>query len=285
MLITTQELLHGINRPDIIIFDCRFALPGTAFDPTEGKRKYDQGHIPGAFYIDLEHDLSGRQTSHSGRHPLPGAKQFLDRMQKYGVEPAKQVIAYDDTANVFAARLWWMLRYWLGHARISLLDGGFDAWSAEHLAVTSDVTTPTSTQYRYQTNPTYIKSTPDIQTLLQRAGVEILVDARAHDRFTGEAENVDPVAGHIPGAINVPCMGNVNQQKKFLPVNQLRARFADIVATAGETARIAHYCGSGVTACHNIFAMELAGFSGTRLYPGSWSEWIHDNNNPVAVGE
>jgi len=284
MLIDAHTLFTKLKDQNLIIFDCRFSLPGPQFDAGAGKSEFDHSHIPGAFYLDLEKDLSGKVSTISGRHPLPKGSDFLDKIQAFGVNPECNIVVYDDTAGVFAARAWWMLKYWIRHSKVTLLDGGFIAWKEQNLPVETMPNTATSTPHRYQTHSSYITSTRDIKTILQGTDTHLLIDARAHQRFTGKEEPVDPVAGHIPGAVNVPCMGNINKEKKFLSPADLKLRFATHVSKAGDNSKVIHYCGSGVTACHNIFAMELAGFNGTTLYPGSWSEWILDHTNPIKRG-
>ncbi|MGI9316011.1 MAG: sulfurtransferase [bacterium] len=282
-LITAEQLLERVIEPaallDWVIIDCRFSLA----NPEQGYSEYKQGHIPGAFYAHLDNDLSGTLTETSGRHPLPFESTWLAQLATWGINPQSQVVVYDHGSGAIAARLWWMLR-WSGHSQVALLDGGFKAWQENKLPVSIDK--PSITDLVHQAEFTFDHGLWVSTTQLEVALPEItLIDARSADRFNGISEPIDPVAGHIPGAISMPLEDNIDQGEEFLPADRLRERFAKLaLVEAGETKRseIVHMCGSGVTACHNILAMEVAGLSGSRLYVGSWSEWIRDPHRAVA---
>lgn len=257
------------------VFDCRFVLS----DPSAGERSYQQAHIPGAHYLHLDRDLAGPVTAASGRHPLPDAEVLAAKLAQAGVGSATQVVAYDDAAGAFAARLWWLLR-WLGHPQVAVLDGGWNQWLGEGRPVSSEPpATRASGDLRAQPNGGLWLSSATVLERI-RANTGRLLDARAPSRFRGEQEPIDAVAGHVPGAVNLPYAGNVSEDGRFKPIEALRARFAAVLngVTPAETVCM---CGSGVTACHNLLAMEAAGLSGAKLYAGSWSEWIRDASRPV----
>ena len=258
------------------IFDCSFVLT----DPKEGARIHAQSHIPGSRHADLEQDLSGPIVPGvTGRHPLPGREAFLDLVCRWGIEPGRQVVAYDQGPGAHAARLWWMLR-WLGHANVAVLNGGFAAWNEAGMPVTSDVTAP-PVPGRFE--PAAPLTRDAVAGDLPAPASTTVLDAREHRRFIGAEEPIDPVAGHIPGARCAAFPGNLGADGRFLAPAALAARFRDLgVDDAGNTIC---YCGSGVTATHNILAMKHAGLPEPALYAGSWSEWIVDPDRPVATGE
>lgn len=276
-LINAQQLAERLQQPDLIILDCRFALD----DPQYGQRSYDQVHIPGARFADLEQDLSGPVTpGKTGRHPLPEPAQLLARFQAWGLNDESQVVLYDDGPGAFAAHAWWLLA-WLGKRDgLYLLDGGLQAWREAGLPL--DDKHPDLTPGTLQGTPD-TRLTIDAATLSnQLATPELtLLDARALPRFLGEVEPIDPVAGHIPGAHCLPFTENLDADGRFLQPEQLRMRFEQHLAGKSPDTLVA-YCGSGVTACHNLFTLCLAGYPLARLYPGSWSEWITDPQRPVA---
>ncbi|MGG4606406.1 sulfurtransferase [Paenalcaligenes sp. Me131] len=279
-LISAAELEQE-HRSDWLVFDVRHDL----MNPQAGRSAYLQGHIPGARFLDNDSDLVGKLTGKNGRHPLPERDKFADLMRQQGLESQTQVVIYDAGNSMFAARLWWMLR-WLGHEKVAILDGGWQAWVAENGKVETDVSQASAepSQWEESANP----DMPTVQAAEILTNIEqphfVVVDARAGERFRGEVEPIDPVAGHIPGAINRPNSANLQADGRFKPVLALRAEFASLLA--GRPAdQVVHQCGSGITACHNLFAMELAGMNGSKLYPGSWSEWVSDPSRPVAVGD
>lgn len=276
LLISAGELATHLGDPDWIVFDCRHDLA----DPAAGARAYAQSHVRGAVHISLDGDLSGTKNGHNGRHPLPDAAAFCARMAESGLRNNMQVVTYDATGGAFAARLWWMLR-WVGHERVTVLDGGWNAWLKANLPVASEATAISPGDF--SGNPRDI--TVDVNFVADAIGKRStrLIDARSPDRFRGENETLDPVGGHIPGATNRFFQNNLGPDGCFKPATVLKAEFA---AMLGETqsGEVVHQCGSGVTACHNLLAMEIAGLSGSRLYPGSWSEWCSDPQRPIARG-
>lgn len=263
-----------------VLLDCSFDLADTA----AGERSWREGHLPGALYVHLDRDLCGPTRSADGRfrgrHPLPERTAFAATAGRLGIAPASMVVAYDRQGGVYAARAWWMLR-WLGHRDAAVLDGGVAAWQAAGGML--DTAAPAAAQAGPYPAGAPLVASIEADALQTRLGRLRLIDARAAPRFRGEMEPIDPVAGRIPGALNRPLADNLGADGRFLPAEALRAAFAPLLA--GHLARDAvHYCGSGVTACHNLVAMEAAGLSGSLLYPGSWSEWSGDAARPIARG-
>lgn len=278
-LVDTETLARHLDDPDWVIVDCRFELS----DPAAGERAYRAGHVPRAVYADLERDLSGRLGLQTGRHPLPEPERLARTFGDWGICAGRQVIAYDAGPGQFAARLWWLLR-WLGHADAAVLDGGFARWEDEQWPVTTETPRPEPVVFRGEADDTRWVDAAAVQSLCEDRSRGVVIDARARARFLGHEEPLDAVAGHVPGALNLPSSENVSAQGRFLGPAQLRRRFAD--ALGGRSPQeVVHMCGSGVTACHNLLSMEVAGLSGSRLYPGSWSEWIRDPGRPVARGD
>lgn len=277
-LVSSEELAARLGDPAWVVFDCRFKLT----DIHAGRRAYETGHIPGARYADLETDLSGPVTVASGRHPLPEPDVLATKLGQWGVDASKQVVAYDDGSGALAARLWWLLR-WLGHAEAAVLNGGFASWQREGRPLETEIPVPTVVRFEARTDNGLWVSTADVEAMPDKPDT-LLVDARSTARFRGEQETLDPVAGHIPGSVNRPFETNLDATGRFLPAAQLREKFAAL-AGARSPHEVIHSCGSGVTACHNLLAMEIAGLSGSRLYPGSWSEWIRDPRRPIARGD
>lgn len=260
-----------------VVLDCRFSLS----DPAAGLGAYRQGHIPGALYAHLEQDLSAPTGPGLGRHPLPPLPRFVATVARFGIDPECQVVAYDDCGGVYAGRLWWLLR-WLGHDAVAVLDGGLRAWREAGLPLTADEPASRPASYRapMPRHDLWV-DTPFIEDQVVRQGQWLLLDARGAARFEGREEPIDRVGGHIPGAINLPFKGNLDAQERFLPRARLQERFAAVCADR-DPARIIHMCGSGVSACHNVLAMKIAGFPDGRLYVGSWSAWISDPGRPIA---
>lgn len=275
-LIQTAELAGNLGQPGWVVLDCRFSLADTA----AGERQYAAAHIPGARYAHLDRDLAGPITPETGRHPLPEPHQLAHTFAAWGIGAQTQVVAYDDAGGVFAARAWWLLR-WLGHAQVAVLDGGWQAWQSQGQPVTAEIPAPIAARFVAQPRRELWLSTGQVKDGLAMEEISLL-DARAPERFRGEVEPIDPVAGHIPGAENRPFNLNLGADGRFLAPMQLREAFDPI---ARDTPHLVHMCGSGVTACHNLLAMEIAGYRGSKLYPGSWSEWIKDPMRPVARGE
>ena len=277
MLVSTETLALHTNDPSWVIFDCRHDLA----DHGKGEQLYRTQHIPGAHFAPVETELSGRKTGSNGRHPLPEPAAFADFLGRHGVSDASTVVAYDDVGGQYAARLWWMVR-WIGGPRVAILDGGFPKWVAERRPVTAEIPTPQPATLEVRLNPSMVWTAEDVRRRLgeRRAG---LIDARSPERYRGEAEPIDRVAGRIPGAINRFFKTNLKPDQTFRPRTELRAEFEELVGSRNP-AEIGHQCGSGVTACANLFAMEYAGIEGTKLYVGSWSEWIADPRRPIAKG-
>ena len=277
-LISTDVLARHISDPAWVVIDCRFSLA----DPAAGGMLYADRHIPGAHYAHLDRHLSSRITEITGRHPLPDPEMFCQRLGEWGVTPQSQVVAYDDAGGIFAARLWWLLR-WLGHESVAVLDGGWSRWCEEGRTQQKQAPVTLPGNYPCQAdNSQWLTATQLQEELLK--GETILIDARAPERFRGEVESIDPVAGHIPGAVNYPFQNNLNSRGVFKPVDHLHRAFEPLLQGHSPQQTV-HMCGSGVTACHNLLAMEIAGLSGSRLYAGSWSEWIRDRERPVATGD
>ncbi|MDZ4700869.1 MAG: sulfurtransferase [Rhodothermales bacterium] len=275
-LISPETLLADPAYADHVVVDCRFSLD----DTERGRRAYAAGHLPGAVYVHLDADLSGPIVpGKTGRHPLPDPAVFTQKAASWGVNSATLVVAYDDAGGGIAARLWWLLR-WIGHERVVVLDGGFNAWVAAGGPVATAVPTPKPGSLTARLNPALVAEAAEVEV---RRAVEgfVLMDARAFERYAGRVEPIDPVAGHIPGAVSTPFSGNLGPDGRFLPVEELRARYAPYVEQAGGPSNVVCYCGSGVTAAHNLLAMARAGYPEARLYPGSWSEWILDPARPV----
>lgn len=274
-LIDTTTLHAHLDDPRWVVVDCRFSL----MDTEAGRRAYRESHLPGAHYAHLDEDLSGPITPVTGRHPLPDPVRLARKLGDRGIGPGTQVVAYDDLGGMLAAaRLWWVLR-WLGHEAVAVLDGGFPAWQRAGLPLTAELPSVQSTTFDLRTNDRLWLTAAQVLALPAES---VVLDARAAARFRGEIEPIDPVAGHIPGAVNLPTEGNLTADGHFLPVAELRARFATTLGEQPPTT-VVHSCGSGVTACHNLLAMEAAGLRGSRLYAGSWSEWIRDPGRPVAT--
>ncbi|MBL9203535.1 MAG: sulfurtransferase [Opitutaceae bacterium] len=277
MLIATAGLAQQLNHPDWVIFDCRHDL----VDKAKGERLYRDSHLPGAHFARVESDLSGNKTGRNGRHPLSEAQSFADFLGRHGVTPGSTVVAYDDVGGQYAARLWWMAR-WIGFKDVRVLDGGWSKWIAEARPTTTDV--PVAAPGGVQAAPDHsmVWSLAQVEDNL-RTGQAVILDARTAERYRGETEPIDPVAGHIPGAINRFFKLNLNPDLTVRPAGELRREFEQLIQSAGGRP-VVHQCGSGVTACANLFAMEYAGLAGSKLYAGSWSEWIADPSRPIARG-
>ena len=280
-LIEPAELAAHTDDTDWAVLDCRFEL----LRPEAGASAYAQGHIPPAIYAHLDRDLSGPVTPTSGRHPLPAPEAFAATVGRWGIDENVQVIAYDQSNGAHASRLWWLLR-WLGHLRVAVLNGGFAAWQQAGLPVLQQVGVRQPRRFSAHPARASLVSTVELEKLQSggqlTSGKRTLIDARSADRFAGQNETLDPVAGHIPGARNHPFAHNVDAQGRFLPAATLRAKWLETLQGKAPTTAIA-MCGSGVTACHNLLALEAAGLPGAQLYAGSWSEWIRDPRRPVEL--
>jgi thiosulfate/3-mercaptopyruvate sulfurtransferase len=275
-LVSTEELFHHLDDASWVVFDCRHDLQR----PEVGPREYAKSHIPGARFLHVDADLSGPMTGKNGRHPLPDPEVFARKLGAAGVDRSKQVVAYDAHGGGYAARLWWMLR-WLGHDAVAVLDGGWGKWLREERPETTVVPTPSPARFE----PAVREAPVDAAFLLARLRDPSIVvaDARAAERYSGATEPLDPVAGHIPGSINRPYQDNLAEGGVFKSREALRALWRPALGDVAP-ASVVHTCGSGVSACHNLLAMEVAGLGGSRLYAGSWSEWCADPARPIATG-
>lgn len=270
-LISPKELAQNFDDPNWRIVDCRFSLD----DTERGRRDYNEAHIPNAIYAHLNDDLSASVIpGKTGRHPLPKIDDLAKLFSQWGIDENVQVVAYDDASGAIAARLWWLLR-WLGHDRVAVLDGGFDAWNSAGYPVSDKLFEPVIRNFTPAPRPEFLV---DINTLEKRMHDNnwLVVDSRSSDRYSGKNETIDPVAGHIPNAVNAPYADNLNSEGKFLEKPALYKRFRELLDEHAASNAI-FYCGSGVTACHNLLAMHHAGLGDGKLYAGSWSEWIIDS--------
>lgn len=280
-LISVPELAQRLETPTLVILDCRFDLARPAW----GEAAYDEARIPRARYAHLERDLSDALRPESGRHPLPEPQALAGRLGGWGIDAGVQVVAYDQGPGAFAARLWWLLR-WLGHRAVAVLDGGLAAWQAAGLALeTATPAAPRPRHFEGRAQAGELITTAQLEQLLGAgqltSGERVLIDARSADRFAGRNETIDPVAGHIPGARNHPFTDNL-ADGRFLPAAALRERYLSTLGQQQPEQAVC-MCGSGVTACHTLLALQIAGLPGARLYGGSWSEWIRDPAHPVAA--
>ena len=275
-LIQAAELA-ALPAGDVVIADCRHQLT----DPGYGRAAWLAGHVPGAQFLHLDRDLAGTPTGRNGRHPLPGRDTLAATLARIGLRRGQQLVAYDDAGGMFAARLWWLAR-WLGHDAVAVLDGGIAAWKASGGALQTGTPHPQAGDFAAAAP---LEATVDINTVaasLDDPGF-VLVDARGADRWRGENETLDPVGGHIPGSRNRPFALNLAADGRFKPAGQLAQEWQALLGDA-TPAQVVNQCGSGVTACHNLLALTHAGLPGSRLYPGSWSEWCRDPARPVARG-
>jgi thiosulfate/3-mercaptopyruvate sulfurtransferase len=276
-LISTDDLSVHLREADWAVLDCRFDLA----DVAAGGRSYLEGHVPGALYCSLDRDLSGSTSGRNGRHPLPEIEALAATFGAWGIDSRTQVVAYDQDSGMYASRLWWLLRY-VGHDAAAVLDGGFAKWTREGRPVVGRVDSRAPRIFTADPRKDWRLTVADVERIVDESRSDrLLVDARAPERFEGRSETIDKAAGHIPGARNHFYGRNLSPDGTFLDPAELKARW---VETLGSTPaeRVVVYCGSGVTACHNLLALERAGLHGARLYPGSWSEWSSDPTRPVA---
>ena len=277
MLVRSEQLASHLRDPAWVVFDCRHDL----LDHAKGRRLYDEGHIPGAHFAAVETDLSGAKTGRNGRHPLPTPEAFAGFLARHGVSAETTVVAYDDIGGMYAARLWWLAR-WIGLTRVVLLDGGLPKWVVEGRLVDRAVPAPVPSTLTARADASLVWTVDDVMAQLRDPG-RVLVDARTAERYRGETEPIDPVAGHIPGAVNRSYKLNLQADLTLRPAAELAREFSNLTGHR-PPATVGHHCGSGVTACANIFAMELAGLPGSKLYNGSWSEWVSDPARPIGKG-
>jgi thiosulfate/3-mercaptopyruvate sulfurtransferase len=276
-LISIAELKGHLQNSDWAIVDCRFSLG----EPERGRRDYLQAHVPGAIYVHLDEDLAGLVTpGHTGRHPLPPVDLFAQTLSHWGIDSQVQVVAYDDAGGAIAARLWWMLR-WLGHEAVAILDGGWPRWQQVGYPVRSGAEGRVARSFIPNPRSELLAEVDDLLSAETRTGI-CLLDARSVERYWGQNETIDPVGGHIPGAISAPYADNLGPDGLFLPPEVLRDRYEKLLGDLPPRQAIV-YCGSGVTAAHNLLAMVHVGLGDGRLYAGSWSEWITNPERPIAT--
>ncbi len=273
-LVSCSQLADHLTDPQWVIVDCRHQLSDVGY----GEREYAKGHLPGAVFMHLDRDLSAAMTGRNGRHPLPDPRRLADKLGAVGISRATQVVVYDDDGGMYAVRLWWLLR-WLGHDRVAVLDGSIRRWILEGRPLTTEV--PDRAAAGFDIEPRdWVATAAEVEASLEKNEFS-LIDARGPDRFRGENETLDAVGGHIPGARNRFFRDNLDEQGGFRTAAELRQQYLAVLAGV-EPAQAIMYCGSGVTACHNLLAMEIAGLPGARLYAGSWSEWCSAPARPVA---
>lgn len=273
-LVSVAQLQAQLGNPDWCVVDVRHQLADVAY----GERVYAEAHIPGAHFLHCDRDLSGPMSGRNGRHPLPDPQVLAARLGGIGIGRQTQVVVYDDAQGMIAGRLWWLLR-WLGHDAVAVLDGGWQAWQAAGAAV--DAVLPVARPCEFSpVTRNFAVDAQFVRRMLDSPSMR-LVDGRANDRFRGEKETIDPVGGHIPGAVNRFFRDNLAADGHFKPAGELAAEWQSLLGGLAPE-QMVHYCGSGVSACHNLLAMEIAGLSGSRLYGGSWSEWCADPERPVA---
>ena len=278
-LVSAEQVADMLGDPHLRLFDCRYELAR----PDAGREAYLQGHLPGAVHADLHHDLAGPTSPRSGRHPLPDPQDFAARLRRWGVDDDSLLLAYDDATGMWASRFWWMTSKWLGHRHVAVMDGGLRRWLLLGLPTTTDpAPLRLAGDFAARPDPGACADADTTQAAARDPRRRVL-DARAAERYRGEVEPIDPVAGHVPGALNHPSSGVVAADGRLLPPAELARAFAQSLGPVSAADTIT-MCGSGVTACHLLLAMEHAGLPGARLYPGSWSEWSRDPARPVARG-
>ena len=277
-LVSPSTLAQYLNDPNWVVIDCRFDLT----DPGKGETQYRTGHIPGARYAHLDRHLSGPKTGTNGRHPLPDTDVMARTFGELGIAPHTQVVAYDADSGMFAGRLWWMLR-WMGHDAVAVLDGGLARWQREGHPVRGGVESSTAVHFKGAPRPGWRLTVDEVAAGLDNTS-RLLVDSRTPDRYRGIGETLDKVGGHIPGAANYFFQQNLADDKSFKSPDELKAQWTPILQ-GRDPKDVVVYCGSGVTACHNLLALEHAGIHGVKIFPGSWSEWSSDPSRPVATTE
>jgi thiosulfate/3-mercaptopyruvate sulfurtransferase len=277
-LVSTEELASHLDSPDWVVIDCRFTLT----DTEAGMRSYTEGHIPGACYAHLDNDLSSPVSEKTGRHPLPDPTVLAKKLGDWGINNSKQVVVYDDTFGAMAVRMWWLLK-WMGHDNVALLDGVYPKWLRENRPISKEHHDVVAVTFEANIRHELVVSADELQQQLDN-NTCVLIDARSEERFSGEIEPLDKVAGHIPGAVNRPYDDNLAISGELMTADELHEEYDDVL-NGKSSEEVIHMCGSGVTACHNVLAMEAAGMTGSRLYVGSWSDWITDASRAIATGE
>lgn len=275
-LVDVETLRREINNPDWLVIDVRHQLA----DPAAGEKAFVEAHLPGAVFMHLDRDLSGPVNGKNGRHPLPDPALLAEQFARLGVSGRTQVVVYDDASGMIAGRLWWLLR-WLGHPAVALLDGGLQAWLAAGQPLSRERVVRNRQRFLPNIDSAMVVEADQVLAKLGHPSF-MLLDARSPDRFRGENETLDPVGGHIPGAINRFLKDNLQADGKLKPVTELRSDYA-VLLNGMPPDRVVHQCGSGVSACLNMLAMEHAGLHGSRLYAGSWSEWCSDPSRPMVL--
>ena len=276
-LIQPADLARLLPDENVAVLDCRHDLAR----PDWSDHAYSEGHIPGAIQAHLDRNLSSPIGPQTGRHPLPDIAKLAETLGGWGIDRTVQVVAYDQGNGVYGARAWWLLR-WSGHTKVAVLDGGFAAWQEAGFPVSREPGTRKARTFVARANDSALVTTAELQQALANERIS-LIDARGADRFAGENETIDPVAGHVPGATSRPFGKNVDSRGRFHAADELRRQWTETLASRPASEVVA-MCGSGVSACHNLLALEIAGFPGAKLYPGSWSEWIRDPTRPIAMG-
>ena len=275
--ISAKELKDNLGKDNWVIIDCRFSLANTE----AGQTAFNEAHIPGAVYAHLDNDLSGPIIpGETSRHPLPTIEDFVKKCRSWGIENSSQVVLYDNNGGMIASRLWWMLN-WVGHNRVAVLDGAWDAWLAADMPVSNEKPEVQKSEFRASLNTELLVEVEEVESIRQDASF-VLIDSRANKRYRGEVEPLDPIAGHIPGAVNAPNSEVIGAEAKVLDKEALKAHFDPIIEEKSME-KVVFYCGSGVSACRNILAMQHAGYGMAKLYAGSWSEWITDPERPIGT--
>lgn len=277
-IISAQQLNEIIDNDNVRVFDCRFSLK----DPQGGLKNYRAGHLPNAQFADMDTQLSSAMTETSGRHPLPEVEIFINQLKEWGINNDTQIVAYDDISGAFAARLWWMLR-WVGHDNVAVLDGGMQKWTDAGFGVSQDEVNFAQGSFSGAANMQWLVDIDTVQSELA-AGQITLIDARSADRFTAKDQKTDPVPGHVPGSTSLPFPGNLTKDGLFESPAVIKQRFTNTIQDQPIT-NVVNMCGSGVTACHNLLAQAVAGLPPTKIFIGSWSQWIRDPTRPIATGE
>jgi len=274
-IISAKDLIKNVNNDDFIVFDCRCDISDSSY----GIEAYNEGHIENSIFIDIDHDLASEKTSDSGRHPLPDPRLFSEKLSQWGMSNNKQAVVYDDAGGAFAGRMWWILK-WLGHSNVAVLDGALGAWMSIGGKLTSKPTIFERAVFEPNPNNNMYVSIKDVEDAQYKMN-KLIIDARSRERYLGIKDPVDPIAGHIPGAVSHPLGMNLDKNGHFKSPEELRHNFNKII---GDTVSsdIISMCGSGITACHNILALEICGIKDVTLFVGSWSEWITDKSRPVA---